>query len=337
MGYTHYWNQSRDFTFNEWPQICEDFGLLLKDVEHVQGIPLANGMGERGTSPEFTHEYISFNGAGDDAFETFTVHRIRPPKEEWQLARGGDFCKTREQPYDLAVTAALCYLSTVPDPAAFAVNSDGHGKDFLDGLAEARRALPRYANILDIPMGVMQSDRWCMPWVRCYDSTGFDVHFCVDGKGYVEQIKTGVPEGKGPFYEAPVFNVHTGYVSVLYSRLHIGSAQRFPEARRLTPEDIEALDMLNELASDPELRLDMNFMPGDIQFLHNHTILHARSAYEDWPEIERKRHLLRLWLAPPGARPLPPVFAECYGDLTIGDRGGIICKGTRLHAPLMPD
>jgi hypothetical protein len=146
-----------------------------------------------------------------------------------------------------------------------------------------------------------------------------------------------VPKGKAPFYERPVFKAHDGYVSVLYSRLHIGSAQRFPEARRLTPEDIEALDMLNELAGDPELRLDMNFMPGDIQFLHNHTILHARSAYEDWPEIERKRHLLRLWLAPPGARPLPPVFAECYGGVTIGDRGGIICEGTHLHAPLSPE
>lgn len=72
-----------------------------------------------------------------------------------------------------------------------------------------------------------------------------------------------VPEGKAPFYEAPVFNEHAGYVSVLYSRLHIGSAQRFPEARRLTVEDIEALDMLAELAGDPELRLDMNLMPGD--------------------------------------------------------------------------
>jgi hypothetical protein len=145
-----------------------------------------------------------------------------------------------------------------------------------------------------------------------------------------------VPENNAPFYEAPVFNEHGGYVSVLYSRLHIGSAQRFPEARRLTAEDIEALDMLTELAGDPELRLDMNLMPGDIQFLHNHTILHARSAYEDWPEAERKRHLLRLWLSPPEARPLPPVFAECYGAITIGDRGGIICKGTRLHAPLTP-
>ena len=50
-----------------------------------------------------------------------------------------------------------------------------------------------------------------------------------------------VPDGKAPFYEAPVFNEYAGYVSVLYSRLHIGSAKRFPEARRLTAEDIEAL------------------------------------------------------------------------------------------------
>jgi len=153
--------------------------------------------------------------------------------------------------------------------------------------------------------------------------------FAVDRRGEV-------PEGKGPFYDAPVFNQYDGTLSVLYSRLHIGSAQRFPDARRLAPEDIEALDMMAALAGDPELRLDMNFQPGDIQFLHNHTILHARSAYEDWPEVERKRHLLRLWLAPSGARALPPVFAECYGNVTIGDRGGIICEGTRLHAPLSP-
>jgi hypothetical protein len=145
-----------------------------------------------------------------------------------------------------------------------------------------------------------------------------------------------VPEGKAPFYEAPVFNAHADDVSVLYSRLHIGSSQRFAEARRLEQEDIEALDMLAALAADDALRLDMTFMPGDIQFLHNHTILHARTGYEDWPEAERKRHLLRLWLAPNRARELPPVFAECYGGIVPGDRGGIICPGTQLHAPLTP-
>ena len=58
-----------------------------------------------------------------------------------------------------------------------------------------------------------------------------------------------------------------------------------------------------------------------------------RSAYEDWLEIERKRHLLRLWLSPPGARPLPPVLAECYGDVTIGDRGRIICGRVSNQRP----
>jgi len=57
-----------------------------------------------------------------------------------------------------------------------------------------------------------------------------------------------------------------------------------------SPPKILCARYLPELAGDPELRLDLNLMPGDVQFLHNHTILHAPSAYEDWPEIERKRH-----------------------------------------------
>ena len=122
----------------------------------------------------------------------------------------------------------------------------------------------------------------------------------------------------------------------IYSGTYIRSAQRFPDAPRLTPEDIEALEMFDDLANDKELRLDMELRPGDMQFLHNHTCLHDRTAFVDWPEPERKRHLLRLWLAAPGARPLPAVFAQRYGSTTVGDRGGIICERTRLHAPLEP-
>jgi TfdA family taurine catabolism dioxygenase TauD len=145
-----------------------------------------------------------------------------------------------------------------------------------------------------------------------------------------------VPAGKKPFFEIPVYNDHAGFLSVIYSRTYINSGQRFAEARRLEPQDLEALDMFDDLANDAELRLDMELRPGDMQFLHNHTILHDRTAFEDWPEPARKRHLLRLWLAAPGARPLPPAYAERYGSTTIGDRGGIVCPDTRLHAPLEP-
>jgi Taurine catabolism dioxygenase TauD, TfdA family len=145
-----------------------------------------------------------------------------------------------------------------------------------------------------------------------------------------------IPAGKKPWFDMPVFNDYQGYLSAIYSRTYVRSAQRFPEARRLTEEDMAALDCFDSLAEDKDLRLDITFQPGDIQFVHNHTILHDRTSFIDWPEPERKRHLLRLWLAAPGARPLPQVYAERYGSLEIGDRGGIICPGTKLHAPLEP-
>jgi hypothetical protein len=155
-------------------------------------------------------------------------------------------------------------------------------------------------------------------------------------RGFPTDRRGEVPEGKKPFFEIPVYNDYAGHLSVLYSRPYINSGQRFPDARRLSPGDIEALDMFDALANAAELRLDMELRPGDMQFLHNHTILHDRTAFEDWPEPEKKRHLLRLWLAAPGARPLPPVYTERYGSTTVGDRGGIVCPGTRLHAPLEP-
>jgi len=153
-------------------------------------------------------------------------------------------------------------------------------------------------------------------------------------KPFATDRRGEVPEGKRPWFDIPVFNDHAGFLSVIYARRYITSAQRFPEARRLSAEDTEALDYFDSLANDTRLRLDMAFRPGDIQFVHNHTVLHDRTAYVDWPEPALRRHLLRLWLAAPGARPLPPVYAERYGSVTIGDRGGIICPGTRLHVPL---
>jgi hypothetical protein len=78
----------------------------------------------------------------------------------------------------------------------------------------------------------------------------------------------------------------------------------------------------------------MAFLPGDIQLLHNHQILHSRNDFENWPEPGRHRHLLRLWLAPPEARPLPAIFAPRYGSVVPGDRGGIVVRGTTLKVPL---
>jgi hypothetical protein len=136
------------------------------------------------------------------------------------------------------------------------------------------------------------------------------------------------------YFEIPVYNFHAGYLSAIYARRYIESAQRFGEVPPLTTEQCEALDLFDTLANDPEINLEMEFQPGDMQWVHNHTILHDRTAYEDWALPEEKRHLLRLWLAVPGARPLPEIYAERYGQVTVGDRGGIIVPGARLNAPI---
>jgi hypothetical protein len=153
--------------------------------------------------------------------------------------------------------------------------------------------------------------------------------------GPIETDRRGeIPAGQKPYFNIPIFNWHAGLLSTIYQRQYIESARRFAEVPPLTARQIEALDLFDSLANDPALHLLMEFRPGDIQLVHNHTLLHDRTAFEDWLEPERKRHLLRLWLAPAEARPLPPVFTERYGSITPGDRGGVTVKGTKLTAPL---
>jgi Taurine catabolism dioxygenase TauD, TfdA family len=136
-----------------------------------------------------------------------------------------------------------------------------------------------------------------------------------------------VPEGAKPYFSIPVFNWHEGLLSAIYQRQYIESARRFSDVPPLTKAQIEALDLFDELANDPELNLMMDLQPGDVQLVHNHTILHDRTAFEDFPEPDRKRHLLRLWVAPLTARSLPQVYAERFGSVTPGARGGIVVEG----------
>jgi hypothetical protein len=143
-----------------------------------------------------------------------------------------------------------------------------------------------------------------------------------------------IPEGAKPYYPLPVFNWHEGYLSVFWQGGYIRSAQRFPELPRHSETLLEALDTFTQLAR--ELCFHMDFRQGDIQFLNNAVTVHSRTEFEDYPEPERKRHLLRLWLATPGGRPLPPAIFERYPNFPRDERpsGGIIVPGTVLKVPL---
>lgn len=137
---------------------------------------------------------------------------------------------------------------------------------------------------------------------------------------------------KPPFYACPILGDHPEYFAFRANRKNVTAAQRdFPEAPRLTQAQEQALDLLDRLLPDPRFCFSMQLEPGDLQLLNNYVVLHSRTDFEDHAEPERKRHLLRLWLAIPQSQPLPAQWEAYFGDVRPGSvRGGV--RGSELTA-----
>jgi len=116
-------------------------------------------------------------------------------------------------------------------------------------------------------------------------------------------------------HRLPVFGARDGLVSVRLIRNQINAACT-KTGVPLEPIEKAALDLFDELAYDPAIHLDMDLQQGDIQFCNNYVMLHSRTAFEDYPEIERRRHMVRLWLTMDQRRPLADSFPpqNGYGD-----------------------
>jgi hypothetical protein len=107
----------------------------------------------------------------------------------------------------------------------------------------------------------------------------------------------GMPAGAPRHFELPIARWDGRSLASFFIGWYIRRSAELPEAPRLDDRRRELLDLYETTANDPSLYLDMEFRPGDVQWLKNSVILHKRTEYEDWPEPDRKRHLLRLWLA----------------------------------------
>lgn len=124
------------------------------------------------------------------------------------------------------------------------------------------------------------------------------------------------------WYPLPVFALESGQFTTHYSRTYIEAAQTNPELPRLSAHQWEAMDVLAEIAE--EVAFEMKFDPGDMQFVNNHVLFHARGSYEDAPGPENGRLLLRQWLSMPNSRKLPDGHSVLFGSSGAGTtRGGI--------------
>lgn len=121
-------------------------------------------------------------------------------------------------------------------------------------------------------------------------------------------VRTGANERFLPrrrFYSMPLFTAAQGRFACKYSRFYIDQAQELPEVPRLTPAQREALDAFERELADERWQLRLRYERGDAMFINNFVCFHARTAFDDGDApVERRRHLLRLWLSQPNSRPL---------------------------------
>jgi Taurine catabolism dioxygenase TauD, TfdA family len=112
--------------------------------------------------------------------------------------------------------------------------------------------------------------------------------FHVDRRG-------GLRPGDEPTARFPVFGGDEVELLIRYLRYWIEVGHEKVGAP-LTAGQLSALDALDRVAGDPRLRVEFDLRPGEMLFVNNRWILHNRTAFEDYPEPERRRHYVRLWL-----------------------------------------
>jgi hypothetical protein len=112
----------------------------------------------------------------------------------------------------------------------------------------------------------------------------------------------------------PVFANVNGQISIRYVRKSIETGMA-KLGRAFSDEESRLLDYLDEVTQRPELVASMRLSPGDMQFVNNYAVLHSRTSYEDHPDPDKRRHLLRLWLKVDELRQLEPRFIE-FDEIT---------------------
>ena len=85
-------------------------------------------------------------------------------------------------------------------------------------------------------------------------------------------------------------------VRIRYNRLHI-ELGHYLSGNPLTERQREALDAFDAILNDPANAIEFTMEPGDVYFADNNSMLHNRRGFDDAPEVENRRCLVRLWLA----------------------------------------
>lgn len=110
-------------------------------------------------------------------------------------------------------------------------------------------------------------------------------------------------------YRNPIYGYFNKELSCRYYLRDFAESAQYKTGIPLTTTEVEALNLFEEIANRQQMHLDLKLESGDMQFLNNNVMVHARTEYTDYDEDHLKRKLFRLWLNPKNKRYFPPNFA----------------------------
>lgn len=125
-------------------------------------------------------------------------------------------------------------------------------------------------------------------------------------RGYHYSSTEASSTGEPPItsYRVPVYRPVGEQIVVNFNASPIGKALDNGDVEN-DAAALEAFEHFKETAMREDLVFRTMLEPGDLQFLNNRVVLHGRTRFEDFPELERKRHMLRVWLKMPDWEPWP--------------------------------
>jgi hypothetical protein len=258
QGITWRTASDEDFTLND---ICDDIQLIADEVLDGRGVVILRGWPVERFSPDELG--LLFWAVGKQIG--------RPVIQNWQ---GDRLIYVR----DLGVATERGSTSNKELP----LHTDFHSVVGLLAIQKAKEGgISRIVSVRECYKRIMESH----PEYLAPLHAGYQIRY--KGDPGEPDIVTDYP--------VPVLSEVGGQVNAFIVKPYMQSAAETPE-QPLAGLPLEALNYFQQVAENPEMSFSFALEPGEASIMCNHSVLHSRTAFEDWPDIERRRLLLRLWL-----------------------------------------
>ena len=101
--------------------------------------------------------------------------------------------------------------------------------------------------------------------------------------------------GESPTVFEPIFTYNGNQLKLRYLRDYINDGQKIQD-KPLSKEQNEALDCLDKIIHDENLAVSYELKRYDMIFLNNGRVMHGRTSFEDFEDVEKKRLMIRTWI-----------------------------------------